>query len=58
MGPYTPNIYSDAEMKTVTLPKAKGMPARTGTIQWTDGFAVRANQMRLKLGSATVISTL
>ena len=34
-------------MKTVTLPKANGMPASTGTIQWMVGFAVKANQMSL-----------
>jgi hypothetical protein len=49
IGPYTSSMYSAAEMKTVTLPKANGMPASTGTIQWMEGLAVRANQMSLEI---------
>lgn len=35
-------------MKTVTLPKANGMPASTGTIQWTEVLAVSANHISLQ----------
>jgi hypothetical protein len=41
-------MYSAAEMKTVTLPNANGMPARTGTIQWKEVLAVSANQISLQ----------
>jgi hypothetical protein len=47
-GPYTSSMYSAAEMKTVTLPNANGMPARTGTIQWKEVLAVSANQISLQ----------
>lgn len=41
--------YSAALRKMHRLPQAKGMPARTGTIQWMSGRAVQANQKRLFL---------
>lgn len=43
-------------MNTVTFPKANGIPARTGTIQCTDGFALRANQMSLEHVSMLIYS--
>lgn len=46
--------YMAALMKTHRLPQAKGMPARTGEIQWIEGRAVQANQKRL--GSGILVS--
>jgi hypothetical protein len=38
------------------LPQAKGIPARTGEIQWVDGRADQANQKRLGGGEELVVA--
>lgn len=47
MGPYVSMIYIAPAMKIARLPRANGMPANTGDIQWTDDLAVQANQNKL-----------
>ena len=47
--------YSAALRKIHRLPQAKGMPARTGEIQWTSLRALQPNQKSL-LGFESAIS--
>jgi hypothetical protein len=43
-GPKQSTIYNAAVMNSDRLPIPKGIPASVGEIQWTEGFAVQANQ--------------
>jgi hypothetical protein len=46
-GPYVSMKYSAALRKMHKLPQAKGIPARTGEIQWTSLRALQPNQKSL-----------